>query len=301
MNFGLWYKKYQTVLYKNKIKVNINLYFIFAFVVAIVAAFLLIFVANIVLGVIAFLSVFDLFIGYPLYKEEKRITEIEKHFPNALREISYLLKTGGTYEYAIRELTSFDYGPLNSEFEQVLMRLEQGYNFEESISIISENVNSQMIRKTISIINDAIKAGASLADILEDLSGDMKKAYNLELDRKAKTIMQVLFIFAAGAIIAPSIYGLVLTLIDFLINVTSSSGVANAATVLTAKGVRGLLELVITIFVLVQALASTFMVVFMREKKYAKVFLYLPLFLLFAYICFYGAKFLSEYLLMGML
>lgn len=301
MSFGLWYERYQTILYKNKININVNLYFILTFIVALFVLFALIFLANPILAIVGFISVFDLIIGFPIYKEQKRISQIEKFFPNALREIAYLLKTGGTYEYAIRELTSFDYGPLTEEFKQVLIRLEQGYNFEEALSIISENVNSQMVRKTIDIITDAIKAGASLADILEDLSQDMKKIYRLELDRKSKTIMQVLFIFSAGAVIAPSIYGLVLTLIDFLIGVTTTSGLVNAGAVATAKGVRALLENVITIFVFIQALTSTFMVVFMREKNYAKAFLYLPLFLLFAYLCFYGVKIMSKYLLMSML
>ena len=300
-NINLMLQKYQTVLYRNKIKINVNLWLLLALIVGLIVLFLFILLGNIVLGIVGFLCAFDLFIDYPLFLEEKRISLIEKYFPNALREIAYLLKTGGTYEYAIRELTTYDYGPLNDEFENVLLRLEQGYNFEESLSIVAENVDSQMVKKTISIISDSIKAGASLSDILEDLSEDMRKLYKLELDRKAKTMMQMLFIFAAGAIIAPAIYGLVLTLIDFLLTVTSSAGLAKLETVATALGVRNLIESVLTIFVFIQALASSIMEVFMRERKFAKTFLYLPLFLLRAYIAFYGIKYLSKYLLIGMM
>jgi flagellar protein FlaJ len=257
--------------------------------------------ANVILGIVGFLVVFDLFLGYPLYLEERRISQVEKHFPNAIREIAYLLKSGGTYEYAIRELTSYDYGPLNVELENVLLRLEQGYNFEESLSIIGENVDSQLIRKTIAIIIDSIKAGASLADILEDLAEDMRKLYKLDLDRKAKTTLQVLFIFVAGSLIAPAIYGLVLTIIDFLLSVTISSGLSEASVIASAQSVRATIEAIITAFVFVQSFASSFMVVVMRERKYSKIYLYLPLFLLCAYIAFYAMKFISKYLLIGMM
>lgn len=299
MNVSLMLEKYQTVLYRNKIKINVNLWIILAFIFGLFLMLIITLLGNFILGLVALFVVVDLFIGYPLFLEEKRISLIEKYFPNALREIAYLLKTGGTYEYAIRELTSYDYGPLNQELEHVLLRLEQGYNFEESLSIISENVDSQMVKKTIAIINDSIKAGASLADILEDLSDDMKKLYKIELDRKSKTILQMLFIFAAGALIAPAIYGLVLTLIDFLMSVTMSSGLANAEAIMQAKSVRSLLENILTFFVFIQALASSFMIVIMRERKLSKVYLYLPLFLLCAYVAFYGVKYVAQLMLVG--
>ncbi len=298
----LFLEKYQTILYRNNIRINVNLWFILSLIFGLVvlfSSFLLL--NNLVLGFVGLFVIIDFFIGYPLILEEKRIALIEKHFPSALREIAYLLKSGGTYEYAIRELTSYEYGPLNIELENVLLRLEQGYNFEESLNIISENVNSEMVRKTISIINDTIKAGASLADILEELSEDMRKLYKLELDRKAKTMMQMLFIVSAGAIIAPGIYGLVVTLIEFLMGISATTGLANAKSVADALSVKNLLETVLTIFVFIQVLASTLMVVIMREKKYAKIFFYLPVFLGIAYVVFYMAKFLTKYLLIGAL
>lgn len=298
----LFLEKYQTILYRNNIRINVNLWFILALIFGLLALGLsFFFLNNLVIGFVGLFVIIDFFIGYPLLLEEKRINLIEKFFPSALREIAYLLKSGGTYEYAIRELTSYEYGPLNKELESVLLRLEQGYNFEESLSIISENVDSAMVKKTISIINDSIKAGASLADILEELSEDMRKLYKLELDRKAKTMMQMLFIVSAGAIIAPAIYGLVVTLIEFLMGISATTGLSNAKSVAQALNVKNLLETVLTIFVFVQVLASTLMVVIMREKKYAKVFFYLPMFLAIAYITFYLAKFATKYLLIGAL
>jgi len=300
MDIKLMLEKYQTMMYKNKLKVNVNLWFLIAGIVGLVSMILVMLLGNIILGLVALFFVVDIFIGYPLLLEEKRISQIEKNFPNALREIAYLLKTGGTYEYAIRELTSYDYGPLNDELENVLLRLEQGYNFEDSLNIIAENVDSNIVKKTIGIIIDSIKSGASLSDILEDLSEDMRKMYKLELDRKSKTIMQMLFIFAAGVLIAPAIYGLVVTLIDFLMSVTTSAGLASAEAIAQGIYVRDLLETVLLLFVFIQSLSSAIIVIFMRERKNAKILLYLPIFLLCAYISFYVVMFLSKYLLIGM-
>jgi len=301
MKIKVLLERYQTILQKNKIKMHINLWLLLALLFGTALLVVLTLFSNILLGIVGFLVVFDLFIGYPLFLEEKRISQIEEFFPSALREISFLLKSGGTYEYAIRELTSYDYGPLNQELETVLLRLEQGYNFEDSLSIISENVSSELVRKTITIIIDSIKAGASMSDILEDLAEDMRKLHKLDLDRRAKTTLQVLFVFVAGSLIAPAIYGLVLTIIDFLLGVTSGAGLATIEEIALAKSVRSLIENVITMFVFVQTLASSFLVVIMREKKFSKLFLYLPLFLLCAYVSFYFIKFISKYLLIGMI
>ena len=251
----LFLKKYQTILYRNNIRINVNMWFILALVFGLLVlglSFLLL--NNLVIGFVGLFVIVDFFIGYPLLLEEKRINLIEKFFPSALREIAYLLKSGGTYEYAIRELTSYEYGPLNKELDNVLLRLEQGYNFQESLSIISENVDSPMVKKTISIINDSIKAGASLADILEELSEDMRKMYKLELDRKAKTMMQMLFIVSAGAIIAPAIYGLVVTLIEFLMSISATTGLSTAKSIANSLQVKNLLETILTIFVFIQVL-----------------------------------------------
>lgn len=300
MSLSLWLNSYQTKLLRNGIKISVNLWLLIALIVALVfSILLLIFFGNVILGIVVFVFVFNLFIGYPLYLEESRVSLIEKHFPNALREISYLLKTGGTYDYAIREISTYEYGPLTTEFEKVLWRLEQGYNFEESLSIISEDVDSEMVQKTISIIADSVKSGAALADVLEDLAEDVRQLHKLEIDRKAKTTMQFLFIFAAGALIAPAIYGLVVTLIDFLIGVSTSTGLATGTEILGVKSIRSLIENVLVFFVFIQALASSIMVVIMRERKFAKIFIYFPLFLICAYISFYLVKFLTKYLLIG--
>ena len=131
--------------------------------------------------------------------------------------MSDILKSGGTYEYALREVSTIDYGPLTKELRKVLRRLEDGANFEDAFSSITENVDSDLVKKIVNIILDAVKAGAGLADVLDEISEDARTLYKMQQERKAKTTMQVLFIFAAGSMIAPAIFGLVNTLISFLI------------------------------------------------------------------------------------
>lgn len=301
MTFKQMLRKYQLYLNNNKIKLPVSMWFLVAVIFSAVAfSFVYLVFENLVLSAVVFFGVLDIIIGMPIFIEEQRINEIEKNIPNALREMADILKSGGTYEYALREITSLNYGQLSKEFEKVLIRLEEGSNLEDALHVLIEDVDSDLVHKVIGIVVDSISAGAGLADILEEISEDARQIYKLEQDRKAKTTMQVLFIFAAGGLIAPAIFGLVMTIVEFLINVSSVTGVADSEAVGTAMDTKSLLFNVVTIYIFLEAVASSFMVTMMRDKRLGKVMFYLPIFLLMGFIAFYVAMYFTKGLLSGM-
>jgi len=302
MNIGAMLRKYKTYLYNNKIRLPVSIWFLIAFIIGIVGFVVVyMFSSNVVLGLVAMLGIIDVVIGMPIFIEEKRVYEIERQLSNALREMADILKSGGTYEYALREISSLSYGPLSKEMEKVLIRLEEGSNMEDALHVLIEEVDSELVHKTVGIIIDSIKAGAGLADILEEIAEDARQIYKLEQDRRAKTTMQVLFIFAAGGVIAPAIFGLVMTIVQFLITVSSSTGIADANAILTAKGTQDILFNVITAYIFLEAVASSFMVTMMRDKRLGKVMFYLPIFLLLGFVAFYLAMAFTKGLLIGMI
>jgi len=108
---------------------------------------------------------------------------------------------------------------------------------EDSLNSLTANVSSTLVRRTIAIINDAIKSGAGLADVLDEIADDVRSMHRISKERITGTMLQVIFIVAAGSVIAPIILGMVSTVIQLLIETSSgiSSSKALVVEAVTAK------------------------------------------------------------------
>ncbi|MEK6971007.1 MAG: type II secretion system F family protein [archaeon] len=243
------------------------------------------------LGVLGFLIVTDIMIGFPYMKGKARIDSIEANLPDALKQIADTLKTGSTYEYALREVAASQYGPLTEEMKKVLRKLEEGENFENSLMTLSRNVESRLVRRVITIIVDTVRAGAALADILDDIAADVREMNRIAQERKTKTVLQVIFMLAAGIVVAPFIFGMVATIIDFLINASAQTGAKSAAALAQTQNARDLIVFGVKGYILVIAVSASLLIGIMRDGKASKSLLYIPLLLLIAYTVFYVSQF----------
>lgn len=243
------------------------------------------------LGVLGFFIVVDLMIGYPYMKGKARIDAIEANLPDALKQIADTLKTGSTYEYALREVAASQYGPLTDEMKKVLRKLEEGENFENSLMTLSRNVESRLVRRVVTIIIDTVRAGAALADILDDIAADVREMNRIAQERRTKTVLQVIFMVTAGIIVAPFIFGMVATIIDFLINASSKTGAKSAAALAQVHNARDLIVFGVKGYILVIAVSASIMIGVMRDGRVSKSLLYIPLLLLIAYAVFYVSQF----------
>ncbi len=251
------------------------------------------------LSLIVFVVFLDLFAGYPYFKAEKRIELIEQAFPDALKQMADTLKAGGTYEYALREITNAEYGPLTDEMEIALRRIEEGGNLENSLLGFSNNIDSRLIKRTVNIIIDSIKAGAGLANVLDEIADDIREMNRLKEERKSSTLMQAMFMVAAGAFVAPFIFGLVSSIIAFFIE-TAASGLNLPQTIIqNSLNAKELIVNLMQFYVLIEAIAIGAMLAIMRNGKITKSIIYIPMLLLIAYFVFYASAFLGSTLVGG--
>ncbi len=243
--------------------------------------------------------VLDLMIGYPYIKEMDRIDEIETTLPEALKQMADTLKAGGTYEYALREISTADYGPLTKEIDNVLRKLEEGENFENSLKTLSENIDSRLVQRSVTIIIDSIKAGAGLADALEEIAEDIRELHHIGIERKTRTMMGFLFIFFAGSIVAPAIFGLVSTIISFLIGTVATSGIATTTEITKAIGVKDALLMLMQIYIFIEVIATSAILALMRGGKINKSLIYAPILLFLAYVSMTIASVVSQIIIKG--
>lgn len=248
-------------------------------------------------SLLLFLFVLDISLSYPYLKGVQRVDEIEENLPDALRQMSDTLKAGGTYEYALREVANSEYGPLKKEMNNVLRKLEEGENFENALKTLSKNVKSRLIQRTVTIIVDSVAAGAGLADILEQIAEDVRATHRINRERKATTLMQVIFLVAAGSFAAPMIFGFVTTIINFLLE--QSAVIATAEQAAAAQGASDIILFSVQAYMFIEVLAVAAMIALMREGKISKTLLYFPILLFLAYVVYFAAQIISAILVGG--
>jgi len=246
---------------------------------------------EIILPFIAFIVVADFLLGMPYLKGLSRVEEIERNLPDALKQMADTLKAGSTYESALREIASPEMGALGIEMQNVLRKLEEGENFDNSLLALSENVNSRLVRRVVTIIIDTVRAGAGLAEILEDIAEDAREMYRVNQERRTRTMLQVLFIVTAGAVITPFIFGIISQITAFLISVTANSGIVTDQLVIAnALAARDLIALLLQVYIAVEVLASSVMMALMRDGNASKSLIYFPALLLVAFVIFFIAR-----------
>ena len=245
-----------------------------------------------IVSIALFLGSLDLMLGYPYLKALKRIGLIEEALPEALKQMADTLKAGGTYEYALREVATAHYGPLSKEIEIVLRKLEEGENLENSLNSFSETIDSRLVKRTMAIIVDSIKAGAGLADVLDEISNDVREMHRITVERKSQTLMQVLFMTAAGVFVAPLIFGFIATIVDLFISSTTIMS-PDPTEKIIALQTKDFILMLLQIYLLISVLANSIMISLMREGRISKSIIYFPILLLVAFVLYYGAAFAS--------
>ncbi|MBU0636556.1 type II secretion system F family protein [Candidatus Micrarchaeota archaeon] len=295
-----WLAKYQDKMKKNGLKVPLSTWFALVIGGSIALSIVSFFIFQVIgidnpvfMAIIVFLVGIDLTAGYPIYLEMRRLDELEKALPDALKQIADTLQAGGTYAFALRELMESDFGPLNKEIETVLRKLDEGENMETSLKTLSNNNDSKLIKRSVTIIIDALKTGAGLSEVLDQISEDIRELRRIGLERKSRTIMGVLLMVAAGAVVAPALFGINSSVLDFMINTVVRTGIGTPETVATAFTMQSFILFVLVFYLFVELIATSVMMALMRDGKASKSIIYAPVLLLVGYMIYYGTRLMA--------
>lgn len=293
--------KYQIYLYSIKIKVPALYWIATFFLLSVIAGALVYLVSSSAkFAILFFTVVLDLGLGIPMFLYNKHIEDIEHFWPDALRLIADTMKAGTSFDYALREVASADFGPLSFEFNEVVRRLEMGDTTNEALGHLSIRVESKIVKRTVTIIQECLRTGAQLADVLDEIANDTKYMYRIKVERQTKTMLQTIFIFAAGGIIAPFIFGLTSIITQFLTTVATESGVANPASMAIAATSQATIMLLLDIYVMIEVAAASIMISLMRSGKISGAFIYFPVMLTVAYLVYTLSQFVLKQMLITM-
>lgn len=219
-------KGYDLYLEKSNIGVGPILWVLMAIVITIAlgVVLLMVFPKAPTIGLITFVSLPLLIIGFPIIIKEMRDGKIADAIPDVFEELATSLRAGATVEQALLDLTKIQSGPLIDELKISLNDMEGGYSFEESLENLMSRVDVVLLKRILKIVIDGRKAGGELADILDSVASDARDLSRLQRERASKTLMYIIFIFAAGGCVAPLIFGFVTEIGGVVANVGSAAG-----------------------------------------------------------------------------
>lgn len=300
-----WLRKYREQMDKNRLTLPLSNWLAMSLGGSIALAIIGYFLFRLIgldnpslLSGILFLVSLDLTIGYPIYLELRRLDAVEKALPDALKQIADTLRAGGTYEFALRELASSDFGPLTKEIQKVLRKLDEGENMENSFkTLANDNSESRLVRRSVTIVIDSLKSGASLSDVLDQISDDIRELRRIASERKSRTVMGVMLIVAAGAIVAPALFGLNGSVLEFLIKTAKQNKIAEIASqtgggvsIAQSEAALAFISFIIVFYIFVELVACSIMVALMRDGKAGKSIIYAPILLLIGLMAYYGTR-----------
>ena len=85
---------------------------------------------------------------------------------------------------AVRTLANSEYGALNEEVNKMAQQLSWGVAFGDVIVLFSERVGTPLVKRAISLIGEANKAGGKISDILVTAANDSREIKFLEGERE---------------------------------------------------------------------------------------------------------------------
>ncbi|NYZ79701.1 type II secretion system F family protein [Candidatus Micrarchaeota archaeon] len=269
------YKKYEEAAEFAEMRVPAKLMLTLT-IIGLAASISLAFFIDPTLCLLLALVILDAGIGVPFFFAERKVAQIEERLPDVLHHMGTTLKTGGTIETALKEVSRINYGPITVGLKEMLMHMSEGATFEDAFSSFALKSRSQLLQKAAVIIIAARQSGGALLETLSAMAEDFRAVSRLNSERRTKTFMQFLFIIVAGIIIAPFVFGIVKAVLSILISVGGQSTPETAALV-------GQFDILFKVYLIVQAALAIIGAVQIREGKMSKAVVYIPIGAIIAY------------------
>lgn len=151
------------------------------------SSLLLIVSHNLILAVIALMVGVVIPPYYVHRKQAKRVELFEQQLVDAIGIMSSCLKAGLTFQQALVSISTEMPEPISSEFGRVVKELKLGSTIENSLTKLSEKINSQNFMMIVSAILIQRQTGGNLSEILTNISGTIKERFKIKNEIKVLT------------------------------------------------------------------------------------------------------------------
>jgi len=154
---------------------------------------------------------------YPKNKISKKRADVELKLPDALHQMSVTMRSGMVLEGVIQEISEGDYGALSEEFGRVTVEMKRGRPLKDAFLAFAKRTGSVDIARAMTLIIEGVDSGGPIADVLEEVSQDMRSIKIIRKERKTATSQQASFVGMAALMAGPFVMGVVAALPDIMV------------------------------------------------------------------------------------
>jgi flagellar protein FlaJ len=222
-----------------------------------------------------------LMLGVPYYLTQRRVAELDRMLPDALRQMASTLRAGIGIDAAMEDIVKSKYGALSREFERAVMEIRRGRSLGSALLSLARRSGSILYDRAFRLIVEGVERGAAIANVLDAVSDDVREVQAIQRERRASTMQQVLFLFVVALFAAPLISGL---------TVAVGGIFSGAAGVTTVNALPPEISTIVMLYVVIQAFICALAVGVIRYGQMSKGLTFTLPFMLIAGGVFFAAR-----------
>jgi Flp pilus assembly protein TadB len=142
------------------------------------------------------------------YRIDARKTKLEEMLPDYLQITSANLRSGIALDTAMLLAARPEFLYFSDDIKEMNRRIFGGENFETALAWLATRYKSHQLTHAIRMISESLRYGGAMADLLEQISKDMRNQQMTQKEVAGQMLMYSIFIAFAGLIAAPVLYGL---------------------------------------------------------------------------------------------
>ena len=143
-----------------------------------------------------------------VYRTDARKTKMEALLPDYFMVAAANLKSGIALDRALLLAARPEFSFLSDEIKEMNRKIMGGDTLENAFRELARRYQSNELTHSVRMMIEAIKYGGAMADLLEQLSKDMRQQQIIQKEISGQLLMYSIFIAFAGLIAAPALYGL---------------------------------------------------------------------------------------------
>ena len=184
--------------------------------------------SMIVLWVFVFvLLIFALWIMFYIavdLKIFKRKVDIEEVLPDFLQLTASNINAGMSIDRALWFAVRPRFGVLAKEIEMVAKETMSGSDLKTALERFASRYDSNVLKRTVSMINEGIEAGGKIGYLLNRIAIDIQEQKGMMREMSANVTTYVIFITFASVVAAPLLFALSEVLIEVVKNLGTALG-----------------------------------------------------------------------------
>ncbi|MCX6772942.1 MAG: type II secretion system F family protein [Candidatus Micrarchaeota archaeon] len=153
-----------------------------------------------------------------------RAGKVEDVLPDFLSLVASNIRSGLTPDKALVVSARDEFGPLTEAINKAAKKSMTGMPLDEVMLGMTEQINSNVLEKTMTQIVEGMHSGGDLSELLEKTALDIRKFRSVKKEVNSIILNYELFIIAAITFGAPMLYGVSTFLVDIMLIIKKKIG-----------------------------------------------------------------------------